>query len=90
MTQLLFLFFSLALPASQHFQKEIIYFDIYFNGSDIGDIKAEKWIENGMMIYEVYSTAEYNSWLYDYQRTTHVKAHFRDGVLIKSWAKITE
>ncbi len=90
MTVFLFLLLSFLSSGRETIVKEIIYFDIYFAGSPIGHIKAEKWIEDGMTMYEVYSFAEYNSWLYDYQRTTHVKAHFRDGILIKSWAKITE
>jgi len=90
MTGFLFLLLSFLPSGHEAIPKESIYFDIYFAGSRIGHIKADKWIEDGMTTYEVYSVAEYDSWLYDYQRTTHVKAHFRDGVLVKSWAKITE
>jgi len=89
---IVFLFMLLSSFTAEHESifKETVYFDIYFAGNRVGHIKANKWIEDGMTSYEVYSFTEYNSWLYDYQRTTHVKAHFRDGTLIKSWAKITE
>lgn len=79
----------LLLPGDQT-NTETITYTVYFSGSDIGKITATKKTLGNTEHYSVFSDVEYNSWLYDHQRTTNVTGVMVNGQLAESHSKVTE
>lgn len=77
------------LPGTQT-ATETITFTVYFSGSDIGTITATKKTMGNTEHYSVFSDVEYNSWLYDHQRTTDVSGVMVKGQLAECRSKVTE
>lgn len=82
-------FLMLLLPGTQT-STETITFTVYLSGSDIGKITATKKTLGNTVHYRVFSDVEYNSWLYDHQRTTDVTGVMVNGELAESHSMVTE
>lgn len=89
MTYLSLWLLFLLMPGKQP-ATETVTFTVYFSGSDIGEIKATRRQLGNTEYYSVFSEVEYNSWLYDHQRTTDVSGVMVGGELADCRSKITE
>lgn len=71
-------------------KKETRMFTVFFGSSDIGTVTATKTTMGNTVHYKVFSDVEYDSWLYDHQRTTTVQGVMVNGQLANCSAYITE
>ena len=82
--------FTLVLGTLPQQSSQNVTFKVFFGSTDIGNIKGNMTVLGDETTYKVISDVEYNSWLYDYQRTTKVEAVFSDDLLKTCKSRVTK
>lgn len=78
------------LSASTVLGQSTIEFGVYHGDKSIGNITITKKQENGLTHYQLHSEVKYETWVYDYNRTSIIKVAFDEDKLVSARSKVIE